>query len=237
MEQFRSPVLLSRLAIAGLGIMAICHVLFVFSGIGQIISPARSFDLGDGDKMTVWLMAQVFISLVLLPGYIFTIVTFLMWLFRVFKNLPSLRSDQMEFTPGWAVGWWFIPFANLVKPFQAVRTAWAESDPEVELEHGFLTSVGSGAPGFISAWWALWIVSNIVSNITNRLEGAALAGEEVIVGYLTVVSSALWVIAAGFAIKVVLNITERQEQRSLVTDAMAVNVSPPPPPTFDTVND
>lgn len=234
MERFRSPVLLSRLAIAGLGIMGICHFLFVFSGIGQIISPAQSLDLGDGgEPMTVWLMAQVFISLVLLPGYIFTIVTFLMWLFRIFKNLPSLRSDQMEFTPGWAVGWWFIPFANLVKPYQAVRTAWAESDPEVELEHSFLTSVGSGAPGFIMLWWGLWIVSNIVSNITSRLEGAALAGEGVIVGYLTVISSTLWVVAAGFAIKVVLSITERQEQRSLVTDAMAVNVLPPPPPTFD----
>ena len=121
MERFRSPVLLSRLAIAGLGIMGICHFLFVFSGIGQIISPAQSLDLGDGgEPMTVWLMAQVFISLVLLPGYIFTIVTFLMWLFRFFKICQALDRIRWNLHPAgrWAGGLSRSQtLSNHIKPF------------------------------------------------------------------------------------------------------------------------
>ncbi len=54
---------------------------------------------------------------------------FLMWLFRTYKNLEPLGSENIRFTPGWSVGWWFIPFANLVMPFKAVRGVWSESDP------------------------------------------------------------------------------------------------------------
>jgi Domain of unknown function (DUF4328) len=54
-------------------------------------------------------LAQLFMTL-------FIGVTFLRWIFRASKNLHVLSSEPMAFTPGWAVGWFFIPFANLYKP-------------------------------------------------------------------------------------------------------------------------
>ncbi|MBK6749457.1 MAG: DUF4328 domain-containing protein [Pyrinomonadaceae bacterium] len=231
MNPFRSPVLLSRLAIAGLGIVGVCRILFLVAGFGLVIDPSRSVDLGDSDQLSIWLLFSGLVSLVLLPAFIFSVVTFLMWLHRVFTNLHALRSDQTDFTPGWAVGWWFVPFANLVKPFQAVRTAWAESDPDADVDGGFLTGIQSSAPTFMGVWWAFWIIGNIISNLTGRLELAAKPGEEAILGYTGIVESLVWVVATILAIRVVLSITERQEARFARFGAVTID-TPPPPPKF-----
>ncbi len=60
--------------------------------------------------------------------WIRTAIAFLIWFHRVNKNLPSLRQTGLIFTPGWAVGFFFVPFFNLVRPFQAMRAAWHGSD-------------------------------------------------------------------------------------------------------------
>ncbi|QYO65100.1 DUF4328 domain-containing protein [Leptolyngbya sp. 7M] len=57
------------------------------------------------------------IFLVSFPVGIATIVLFLVWLYRAHKNLFSLKPTHLDFSPGWAVGWWFIPFLNLVRPY------------------------------------------------------------------------------------------------------------------------
>ncbi len=231
MHPYRSPLFLSRLAIAGLGIVGVCRILFLIAGFGLVIDPNRSVDLGDNDQLSIWLLFSGLISLVLLPAFIFSVVTFLMWLFRIFTNLPAVGSDQTEFTPGWAVGWWFIPFANLVKPFQAVRTAWSENEPDVETDSEFLSSIQSSAPTFVGIWWAFWIIGNIISNLTSRLELAAKPGEEAILGYAGIIESLVWIVAAVLAIKVVLGITDRQETRYARRGAATIGV-PPPPPDF-----
>ncbi len=46
-------------------------------------------------------------------------VFFLMWFHRVYRNLPALGAAGLKYTPGWAVGFWFIPFLNFVRPAQA----------------------------------------------------------------------------------------------------------------------
>ncbi|KAF0092921.1 MAG: hypothetical protein E1N59_3319 [Puniceicoccaceae bacterium 5H] len=49
-----------------------------------------------------------------LTGWIF----FLLWVYRAQLNLRFLGARDRDFSPGWAVGWFFIPLANLVKPFE-----------------------------------------------------------------------------------------------------------------------
>ena len=50
-----------------------------------------------------------------------TATAVLMWVHRAYRNLPALGARDMAYSPGWAVGWWFIPFLNLVRPYQVVR--------------------------------------------------------------------------------------------------------------------
>lgn len=231
-DTFRSPKTLSWFAIAGLGLVGATEVLAVLVGIAQIISPTRTLDLNDdGNAISLWLGLQGVVYLINFPTYILSVVLFLVWLFRVYKNLPALRSDSTEFTPGWAIGWWFVPFANLVKPYQVVRNAWSESDPDFEPSAGFLTSVQAGAPAFMSLWWAFWIISNISANITSKVyDPDTMKGVE-ISGYFFILTGIVTIIAAALAIKVILEISSRQEQRFAKIGLIAPS-EPPPPPTF-----
>src|SRR5829696_9110674 len=112
---FRSPRTLSILAVVGLGSVVLCHFLAAFLGIAQIIDPQRAIDLDGGDR-SIWLLGQSLLALANVAAFLGAVVFFLIWLFRVHKNLDALAASNREFTPGWAVAWWFIPFAKLVKP-------------------------------------------------------------------------------------------------------------------------
>jgi hypothetical protein len=69
--------------------------------------------------------------------------------------------ERLRFTPGWAVGWWFVPFANLVKPFQTVRELWKASDP------GAPDWWGSETLPVIGWWWGGYVVFNILDGIAG----------------------------------------------------------------------
>ena len=43
-------------------------------------------------------------------------VLFLVWLARARRNLLEFRGEERKFTPGWTIGAWLIPIANLVLP-------------------------------------------------------------------------------------------------------------------------
>lgn len=91
--------------------------------------------------------------------------------YRLMKNAHALGSDREELTsPGWAVGWYFIPFANLVMPVRAVGQIWRTT-----FAHRGEPDKGAGVIGF---WWGAFIISGIVLMFANFLaRDAAEQGE------------------------------------------------------------
>ena len=61
----------------------------------------------------------------------------------------------MAFTPGWVVGWYFIPIAWFWKPYQAMREIWQASVSPADWKQ----QVGSP---LLVWWWALWILTTWV---------------------------------------------------------------------------
>jgi hypothetical protein len=128
------------------------------SVLSMIVSGALVGTLGDAGDLnapyefgeSVPELLYVGVSLLQLLIFIATAVAFLMWLHRAYRNLPALGATRLDTTPGWAVGYFFIPFANLVKPFQAVREIWHESAPGGEAREGFGgVSSRSGTPALV----------------------------------------------------------------------------------------
>jgi Domain of unknown function (DUF4328) len=227
--EYRSPKTLSSITMFLLGGLFVINLLNMFFSFGEIYF-YRDIELAPGENMSVWLLLIGLVGIVQVLVYIATFVFFLVWLFRVYKNLTPLRAPNPEYTPGWAVGWWFIPFANLVKPFQVVREAWLQSDPDFDSNLNFLSNSIS-APVFFGFWWGFWLLSNIAGNIVSRIdpEGSGM-GQSFAIGYI--ISSILTMIASVLAIMVVKSITERQEQRYQNLFNMQV-YAPPPPPVFN----
>ncbi|HRJ88637.1 MAG: DUF4328 domain-containing protein [Blastocatellia bacterium] len=230
-EGYRSARNLSYFAIGGLALIAVTDLISVGLSVGQMVNPAMSVNLDEPVDLSLWMMLQSFVILLRFPFYVATVVLFLVWMYRAHKNLEFLRPTDLRFTPGWAVGWWFIPFANLVKPFQAMREIWCESDPEVADEPAFLSASLHSAPAFMGFWWAFWITSNIASNVTGNLFDPENMDRVQLTGMMFLATGILSMVAAALAIMVVRDTTNRQEQRFAKIGASTVS-APPPPPTF-----
>ncbi|MGN6208768.1 DUF4328 domain-containing protein [Asticcacaulis sp.] len=82
------------------------------------------------------------------------------WIYRTSKNTHEITSKTMEFSPGWAVGWHFIPFAALWQPYLVYSELYrANRDPE-----NWKTQKASP---IILIWWIFTIVSEIVGMAIN----------------------------------------------------------------------
>jgi hypothetical protein len=129
---------------------------------------------------------------------------FLTWLYRVVANGPALGGRELRYTPAWAVGWWFVPVANLVRPFQVVAEAWMLSARDPEGSLGLL----------LPAWWGLFILGNVVSRVLVVRSGAADDLTALHSGaIIDAVASVVLIAAALLCVVMVRRLTERQELR------------------------
>jgi len=113
------------------------------------------------DEREVMLPSDAVTGIVGLAQFIVTIITgitFLRWIYRSNKNLRALSGESMTFTPGWSVGWYFIPIANLWKPYQVMKEIW-------DVSHK-CNATGHAVVGW---WWALWLLSNPLGRLPFKL--------------------------------------------------------------------
>lgn len=113
---------------------------------------ARSID----DVNTFWVIASGSIALGMTVLALVTLVVFLMWVYRSTQNLRAFTKYPVRSTPGWAVGWYFVPIAFLFMPFRGMIDIWNAS-------HGD----DSSRNWLVKVWWALVLVNAIVWQTTN----------------------------------------------------------------------
>lgn len=147
-----------------------------------------------------------------------TAVVFLIWFHRAHANLAASRSPKGLFTPGWAVGSFFVPFLNVAWPFMAMRELWngtmsADATPaDAASEPSSAPSLPTSTPAIVGWWWALFLVSNALENASSHLglrDTPTLPTLE-LVSWLMVGSNVLEIAAATLAIVLVDRITARQ---------------------------
>jgi Domain of unknown function (DUF4328) len=205
-----------------------CLVAYFFLSLTNlvVVLPEVNY-LGQGNMSIAFAIINVMSSIETLIR-IFTIVTFLIWLYKAFKNLSYLGAENTEFTPGWAVGWWFIPIASLFKPYQAVCELWYNSDSDVEPNTLFSKSVG--APSFIGYWWGFFIVGNITGRLTDLFSGSS----PLFTTLIFMLYCVLQIVAGILILKIVIGVTNQQDIRhSKVSMVENLFQKPPPPPTFN----
>jgi len=95
------------------------------------------------------------------------LVLLIIWMWRVAKNALDAGRRDPRFAPGWTIGGWFIPLANLVIPGLILQDLWRGSDPSIERGDPMwrLRAKGSALVGW---WWATWVLSLVA---TVRITG------------------------------------------------------------------
>ena len=105
---------------------------------------------------------QNIITIIWLVFFLITYIVFLFWIYRANYNARKLGAEGMKFTPGWSVGWYFVPIANLWKPYQAMREIWKAS------KYSSPDWQSQPSDPILRWWWAVWLVCGFVGNMFSR---------------------------------------------------------------------
>lgn len=124
-------------------------------GIAYESQEAAVLEVVEGDRQGV-------IALLQLGVLIACAFVVLKWTYRANANVRALGAKGMRFTPGWAVGWYFIPILWLWKPYQAMKEIWkASSNPS---DWG-----DASVPSLLPWWWFFWICTGILGHASLRI--------------------------------------------------------------------
>jgi hypothetical protein len=94
--------------------------------------------------------------------YAATAIVFLRWVYILNDNKRRFEASGLSYTPGWAVGWFFVPVAWFWKPYLAMKELWQVStDPKRWQDQ---------RPGSVlGVWWLLWLADNGLGQAAFRL--------------------------------------------------------------------
>jgi hypothetical protein len=88
---------------------------------------------------------------------IVAVVLLLMWVYRISRNTWSLGIERLEYTPGWSVGWFFVPLAGLILPYYVVKELWKANSSDEPVEWRQAT-----ASPIVGVWWAAGVASAVI---------------------------------------------------------------------------
>jgi hypothetical protein len=156
------------------------------------------------------------------------VISFLVWFSRSYRNLRALGAEGLEYSPGVAIGWWFVPVVNCWKPFQVAVEIWRASDPAAA-KNDFASRAGMPTPALLAIWWMGWLTALVLDNLVAASDRITYQGAMVTPPMF--VASGFDVLAAALAIAVILEIDGRQNTRHASITARSERDSPPPTTT------
>lgn len=158
-------------------------------------------------------MQRVLTAAIAVVAIVYVIV-FCVWLYRSAANNRALGASGLKYSPGWTVGWFFIPFANLVMPYRTVREVWLTSQDRAV----------RGAAPLVQAWWGTYILSsaaNRIAAIMLKNMNADDTSEVFQQLYVDMAGLALGIVAAFLSLVIIGRVTHAQLVRHLGAGSMA----------------
>lgn len=170
--------------------------------------PRPTEEIADNDTR------QAVIGFFYLVAFVGSAITFCVWIHGASTNLHPLGSDYQRFSPGWAVGWWFVPFMCLFRPYQVMSEIWRGSDPDLPPEDPGAVDYAPNSP-LMGPWWVLWLVSSFIGwGVLRVWMQQELSTEEwIAVDWVSIGDDGLTLLAAILAFLLVSQITWRQKEK------------------------
>jgi hypothetical protein len=157
-------------------------------------------------------VAATVLGLAYLVAYVVAVVFWCMWMHRTYRNLPALGAAGLRWTPGWVVGYWFIPVLNLFRPYQVMSETWRASDP---LYTAATDWKALSAPALLVSWWAMHVLYMLAGGVMGYVgvrsedPGVLLTLARVELAFMALDVSLLLL-----EIRIVKQLTARQERRA-----------------------
>ena len=150
--------------------------------------------LRAGVPLVLWVLARVGLGGVVGPLFwvmnlammllsLTIAVLMIVWLYQVHAR----RREQATFSPGMAVGAWFIPVANFVLIPLVVRSAWK-------------ATVGAGGGLLVLGWWLAWVAEIVLSTTRTTPELFSLAAKSLGSAIVPIMNYGVFVTVAAYGL-------------------------------------
>ncbi|MFF9338694.1 DUF4328 domain-containing protein [Streptomyces sp. NPDC014773] len=154
----RNPNGLAYAVMALLGVDVLFDLVLAGDEVRTLVDPEAAYE-----ATTVAGLDPVLTALAAGIAYLATVVVFLVWFHRVRKNSDVWALDIHSRTPGWAIGAWFIPFANLWIPRRIAVDVWRASRPDP------YAADGARELTLLNSWWTCFAAGAVVDRISSTL--------------------------------------------------------------------
>lgn len=139
--------------------------------------------------------------------FLLTAIVFSTWINRAHHNVRGFGAEAMTITPGWAVGYFFIPILNLFRPYKAMSELWRASQSPGDWI--------SNSTGLVPLWWTLWILNLILGRISQQVGKSATTVEGLIAStWWSIAVAVLTIPLALVAMRMVMGIQKMQDDWS-----------------------
>ncbi|MFI9120293.1 DUF4328 domain-containing protein [Streptomyces bikiniensis] len=141
--------------------------------------------------------------------YVATGIVFIVWFHRLRKNAEVWAGDLQSRKPGWAIGGWFVPIANLWIPRGIAVDVWRASRWQPYAADGARELV------LLNAWWTFWVADAIVDRVASQLyKRAETADAHITAASWSLAGYLLDIIAAVLAVLFVRRLTSMQHTKA-----------------------
>ncbi len=179
--------------------VAFVNVVFDMIAIG-VISGNRF----DEDAAEAVDMRTLVVTILGVVSFLVTMVAFGRVLVQANRNTAYLGTPVREYSPASMVWWFFVPIANLAKPYYAVRDVFCASHPRGLVGY---------APNVVMNWWAAWIASTIVERIAQGAMGSVASPRDAVNALLLdIVGCVAWMVAAELARRMLIALADLQDE-------------------------
>ena len=96
-------------------------------------------------------------------GFVAGIVFYCIWKYRCACNARYFYGGPLRFSPGWCVGYYFIPILFYFRPYQAMKDLYEKTY--------LIFGVKSPTP-LLLTWWLFWIFRSFSERIATKTENS-----------------------------------------------------------------
>jgi hypothetical protein len=144
------------------------------------------------------------VSVALGAIYLVNVVLFARLVYRANQNVRALGVREPRYTPAAMVWWFFVPIANLFKPFDAFKDVYRCSFPAQEQPE---------LHPILGTWWTFWIAALIANYVNGQIPMASVLPTLIATG----LAALLGVASAVSAASATSALAERQDRTASLT--------------------
>jgi hypothetical protein len=188
---------------SGAGLVSGVTTLIVITTVASIVEIVLCATAQTESIKTVFgLFSLAYLAILITSG-----VFFLRWTYRSYANLEAFGAQGLRTTPGFAVGYFFIPVLNIYQPYNIFREMWQGSNLELT-STAALDRKAIKTPPMLATWWLLWIFAGVLNNLTARSSEGVQVALTFAVAYALVIA-----FDAYLAVTVVRRLTAMQDAK------------------------